>query len=76
MAIIDLGLPGLDGFQVAQALRALPDSAKTLLFAVTGFGTAEAQARALAAGFDGHLLKPVRAAHLAEVLAKHSLSGA
>ncbi len=73
VALIDLGLPGLDGFQVAQSVRASPDAAKTLLVAVTGFGTAEAQARALAAGFDGHLIKPVREAHIAEVLAKHSL---
>ncbi|MEP7301402.1 MAG: ATP-binding protein [Caldimonas sp.] len=58
LAIVDLGLPGIDGFEVARRVRAAPAAAATLLFAVTGYGTPEDRARALGAGFDGFLVKP------------------
>ncbi len=69
MAFVDVGLPGLNGFEVAESVRASPESAKTLLVALTGYGGAEMREQALAAGFDQHLVKPVRAEVLEQVLA-------
>jgi signal transduction histidine kinase/CheY-like chemotaxis protein len=58
IAFIDVGLPGFDGYEVARRVRAeLP--AEIILVAVTGYGQDEDRARALAAGFDRHLTKPV-----------------
>jgi CheY-like chemotaxis protein len=57
-AFIDLGLPDLDGCEVAREVRrAFPDAAPHLL-AMTGFGRAEDRERVKAAGFDAHLVKP------------------
>jgi CheY-like chemotaxis protein len=55
----DLGLPGMDGFGVARALRADPATASMRLIAVSGYGDVEHQRRTLDAGFDAHLIKPV-----------------
>lgn len=58
VAIVDIGLPGIDGYQVARCIRAaLGDGCR--LLALTGYGRPEDRARALAAGFDDHLVKPV-----------------
>ena len=57
VALIDIGLPGMDGFDVAAALRSAGSS--THLIAVSGYGRAEDRARASEAGFDAHLVKPV-----------------
>jgi PAS domain S-box-containing protein len=60
LVLCDIGLPGdLDGYGVAQALRSTPGGQGLHLVAMTGFGTEEDRARALAAGFDAHLTKPV-----------------
>jgi PAS domain S-box-containing protein len=69
VAIIDVGLPGLDGYAVARSLRASPETERTRLIALTGYGTAKDAARAREAGFDAHLVKPVDPGRLAEVLA-------
>ena len=67
VALIDVGLPGLDGYEVARRLRA--DGMKTpRLIAVTGYGRAEDRARAIEAGFDGHIVKPVDPAILRAAL--------
>jgi len=58
-AIVDLGLPGMDGFEVARRLRGDVGLGKMLLVALTGYGSEEDRRRAFAAGFDAHLLKPV-----------------
>ena len=55
----DIGLPGMDGFGVAAALRQSPRTARARLIAVTGYGQEEDRRRALEAGFDVHLVKPV-----------------
>jgi CheY-like chemotaxis protein len=55
----DLGLPSMDGIEVAQRLRRTSAGSRPLLVAVTGFGRAEDRARTAAAGFDYHLTKPV-----------------
>jgi PAS domain S-box-containing protein len=59
VVLIDLGLPGLDGYEVARALRASPIGRTTLLIAVTGYGKSEDRQRSKEAGFDAHLVKPV-----------------
>jgi CheY-like chemotaxis protein len=66
--VIDLGLPGLDGYEVARRLRA-DGRAELGLIALTGYGQPEDRQRALAAGFDAHVVKPVDPAHLATVIA-------
>jgi two-component system CheB/CheR fusion protein len=59
VVLCDIGLPGMDGYAVASALRACPRLAAARLIAVTGYGLEEDRRRALAAGFDVHLVKPV-----------------
>jgi CheY-like chemotaxis protein len=59
VVVCDLGLPGMDGFAVARALRDGPATAAARLIAVTGYGREEDRRRALESGFDRHLVKPV-----------------
>lgn len=59
VVLCDIGLPGMSGYAVAGTLRALPETAAARLIAVTGYGSAEDRERALQAGFDLHLVKPV-----------------
>jgi len=68
VAIIDVGLPGLDGFEVARRLRADPRGRAVTLIALTGYGQHEARARALAAGFDAFLVKPLLTDDLERIL--------
>jgi signal transduction histidine kinase len=69
-AFLDIGMPGLDGYELAQRLRANPLTARCVLVAVTGWGQEKDQRRALAAGFDFHIVKPVRLAQLRDILAQ------
>ena len=69
VVLVDIGLPDMNGYEVARRLRAAPECRGTLLVALTGYGQVEDQRRALEAGFDLHLTKPVDAARLCEVLA-------
>ena len=57
--LLDVGLPGIDGYEVARRLRARADTAGALLVAVTGYGQDADVDRALAAGFDHHFVKPI-----------------
>jgi CheY-like chemotaxis protein len=59
VVLLDIGLPEMDGLEVARSLRARDDGRRPLLVAMTGFGQAEDRARTAAAGFDHHLTKPV-----------------
>jgi PAS domain S-box-containing protein len=68
VVVCDIGLPGMDGFAVARALRGCPETANTRLIAVTGYGQDGDRERALAAGFDGHLVKPADPAKLLGLL--------
>jgi PAS domain S-box-containing protein len=70
VALIDLGLPGLDGYAVAREVRQWPETRAIRLVAVTGYGQAEDRRRALAAGFDLHVTKPVDASMLDEMLGR------
>jgi signal transduction histidine kinase/ActR/RegA family two-component response regulator len=68
VAIIDIGLPGIDGYEVARRLRVLPGGAPAVMIALTGYGQDEDRQRALQAGFDIHLVKPVDPERLTQVL--------
>jgi PAS domain S-box-containing protein len=73
VALIDVALPDIDGYEVARRLRAAPiarGARRMGLVAVTGFGQEEDQRRAFEAGFDAHLVKPVSAERLEQVIAQ------
>ncbi len=70
VALIDLGLPGLDGYALAREVRGRPETRAIRLVAVTGYGQAEDRKRALAAGFDLHVTKPVDMSMLEEMLGR------
>jgi PAS domain S-box-containing protein len=57
--LLDIGLPGMDGYEVARRIRELPGVRDTLMIAITGYGQDDDRARSRAAGFDHHLVKPV-----------------
>ena len=67
---LDIGLPGMDGYEVARQLRADPALAATVLVALTGWGSEDDKRRAREAGFDVHLTKPVDVADVDAVLAR------
>src|SRR5690606_26685402 len=56
--LLDIGMPSMDGYEVAQQIRSTPAHADVLLIALTGWGQDEDRARAARAGFDHHLVKP------------------
>ncbi|SAK86181.1 histidine kinase [Caballeronia pedi] len=68
VAVLDIGLPGMDGYELALALRAQPQHAALRLFALTGYGHSEDVKRAHAAGFERHFVKPVVLPDLIRVL--------
>ncbi len=59
IVLLDLGLPGMDGYEVARAIRRMPELGRPVLVAVTGWGGPEDWLRSKQAGFDEHLTKPV-----------------
>lgn len=59
LALLDIGLPGLDGFEVARRAREFDTSHKCMLVALTGYGGDQERQKAKEAGFDGYLVKPV-----------------
>lgn len=70
LAFIDLGMPGMDGFQLARRIRQA-SGATPVLVALTGWGQAGDRAASRAAGFDAHLVKPVSAEALQSIVAEH-----
>jgi signal transduction histidine kinase/PleD family two-component response regulator len=64
--LLDIGLPGMDGYEVARRVRAMSGGERIRLIALTGYGQTEDRRRALAAGFDDHLVKPVEPERLAQ----------
>jgi signal transduction histidine kinase/CheY-like chemotaxis protein len=68
IVLVDLGLPDIDGYAVARAVRAAPGGDAVLLVAITGYGAASDRRRADDAGFDAHLTKPVSPQELADIL--------
>jgi two-component system, sensor histidine kinase len=73
VALVDIGLPGLDGYRLAHELRVRAGQ-HIRLVAITGYGGPEGRNRALAAGFDVHLVKPVQPEELARTLAQLPLA--
>ena len=67
-ALIDIGLPGMNGFEVARRLRSELARDQIFLVALTGYGADEDRMRTEQAGFDLHLVKPVDTTKLAEIL--------
>jgi CheY-like chemotaxis protein len=59
VTFVDIGLPGVDGYEVAQRIRAAPHGQGLRLVALTGYGLPEDERHARQAGFDAHLTKPV-----------------
>lgn len=72
VVLLDIGLPGMDGFEVARRLRAVPAFQKIQLIAMSGYGRAEDRALAKEAGFDEYLVKPIELDVLRECLGKRS----
>jgi len=68
LALVDIGLPGIDGYEVARRLRADPATSAIKLIALTGYGLADDLRRVMDAGFDRHLVKPVDIGQLMEVI--------
>jgi CheY-like chemotaxis protein len=66
--LLDIGLPEIDGYEVARRIRVQRSGAHIVLIAVTGWGQPEDRQRALDAGFDHHLTKPVNYATVTELL--------
>lgn len=67
VCLVDIGLPEIDGNEVARRLRSQPENVGTVLVAVTGYGQESDRASAFAAGFDHHLIKPVDTAALTAI---------
>ncbi len=66
--ISDIGMPGMNGYELAEALRALPAYQSVPLIAVTGFSMYDDRARALSSGFNDFLTKPISPGHLLDVV--------
>jgi len=70
VCLLDIGLPDIDGNELARRLRAQPETARTMLVATTGYGRQQDRDAAAAAGFDHYLVKPVNTAQLSDLLAR------
>jgi CheY-like chemotaxis protein len=74
VALIDIGLPGMDGYEVARRIRGLSGS-RPLLIALTGYSDPDDRRRAEEAGFDAHVVKPVDPDELTRLLARLGVPG-
>jgi CheY-like chemotaxis protein len=72
VALVDIGLPGIDGYEVARRLRASEKGQGVLLVALTGYGRPEDRRQALEAGFDAHMVKPVDPEELSLLISRLS----
>jgi CheY-like chemotaxis protein len=68
LTLVDIGLPGVDGYEIVRRIRDDPRGKRLRLVALTGYGRREDRERALACGFDEHIVKPVDPARLATLL--------
>ncbi len=68
VVVLDIGLPGMDGYELARRLRSLPETERAFLIAVTGYGRQGDRVAALEAGFDEHLMKPAEPSKLIELI--------
>jgi len=76
IVLLDLGMPGLNGYEVAQRIREDPAQRPVMLVALTGWGQPEDRVRSKACGIDHHLVKPVEIDQLAEIFARGAASRA
>ena len=74
--VLDIGLPGLDGYAVARRLREQGDTSHTLLIAVTGYGAKEDREKATGSGFDYHFVKPTDPRQIQRAIERGRVSGA
>jgi DNA-binding response OmpR family regulator len=74
VAVIDLGLPGKSGYELAEEIRRNDDLKHIILIALSGYGQEEDQIKSAAAGFDEHAVKPTQADTLCELIASHLIS--
>ena len=70
VCLLDIGLPDMDGNELARRLRMIPEMAGTVLIAVTGYGQEQDREKSFEAGFDYHFVKPIDTAKLAALLAE------
>ncbi len=75
VVVLDIGLPGMSGYEVARQLRGRRETASAVLIALTGYGQPEDVSRSRSAGFDHHLVKPVDPERLAELVGGEQRSG-
>jgi CheY-like chemotaxis protein len=75
MILLDIGLPELDGFEVARRLREMPNTSKSFLVAVTGYGQDKHRQQTKDAGFDYHMVKPIEWSELLEIIRAIESSG-
>jgi CheY-like chemotaxis protein len=68
VVVSDIGMPGMNGYQLAEALRRLPEYNNVTIIAVTGFSAFDDRGRAVQSGFNGHLTKPINPATLLELI--------
>ena len=68
VVLLDIGLPGMSGYEVCRRIRAQPWGGEVVVIALTGWGQEEDRRRSAEVGFDGHLTKPVDYANLAALL--------
>lgn len=71
VALVDIGLPGVDGYEIARRVCAERPNDRPVLIALTGYGRDEDRQRALAAGFDAHLVKPIDVMALRRIVRTH-----
>jgi PAS domain S-box-containing protein len=70
VVLLDLGMPGMDGYEVARRLRQLPEMQSTVIIAVSGYGAEADRKRSSAAGFNHHLTKPIELRALDKVISE------
>jgi CheY-like chemotaxis protein len=70
---LDIGLPGMDGYEVARLLRAKPQTSHTTLIAVTGWGSEADRLRAKEAGFNRHITKPMEPEEVERLVGEQAL---
>ena len=68
LAVLDIGLPGMDGYELARRLRANPSTRDTRLIALSGYGQTSDKEQSKRAGFDAHLVKPIAFNDLQQVI--------
>jgi PAS domain S-box-containing protein len=76
LVLLDIGLPGISGFEVARRLRQMPETENSLLVALTGYGTNDDRRKARDAGFDEHLVKPSSVESLQQLFTHAKLAAA